>query len=94
MLCWINISLSYGSYNLALDASGNTYNPFFNPESAFTLQGVFVLDRVYQGIEGMMGDDEEEDPSATARRDTEDDEEDSDEDENARAALTSRRAAQ
>ncbi|MBW2464251.1 MAG: hypothetical protein JRH11_21560, partial [Deltaproteobacteria bacterium] len=60
----------------------------------------FVLDRVYQGLEGMLeGDDEEEDPFATARRNREADEADESRDSNdesdARAANeTSTRAAQ
>ncbi len=96
---WLNISLSYGSFNTALDGSGNVYNPFYNPQSQFTAQAVFVLDRVYQGLEGMMeGDDEEEDPFATARRDRDEAEEDSQEstdESDARAANEmSTRAAQ
>ncbi|RLB50780.1 MAG: hypothetical protein DRJ42_18145, partial [Deltaproteobacteria bacterium] len=94
---WLNISLSYSSFNLGLDGSGNVYNPFYNPQSQFTAQAVFVLDRVYMGLDEMMsGDDEEEDPFATARNDEEADEsQDSNDESDARAANEmSTRAAQ
>ncbi len=90
---WVNTSLSYGSFITSLDASGNVYNPFATPASQFTLQAVFILDRVYQGVEGMLeSEDEEEDP-ATATARAGDEEEDSD-GEQVAALRSNRRAAQ
>jgi len=89
---WFNASLSYGSFNFSMDGSGNVYNPFYNPQSQFTLQGVFVLDRVYQGVEGMLEEDDVEEDPATATARNEDEEEDSDGEQV--AALRNRRATQ
>jgi hypothetical protein len=54
---WVNVSLSYGSLNAAVDGSGNAYNPFYNPSSSFTLTSYFVLDRIYEGIAEMTSGD-------------------------------------
>jgi hypothetical protein len=93
---WINMSLAYGSFNFALDGSGNVYNPFYNPQSQLLLQAVVILDRAYQGaVEMLDGDDEEEDPSAQARRRARDEEADPENsDEDSVAAISRRRTFQ
>ncbi len=54
---WVNLTLSYSSFNSGLDGSGNVYSPFYNPASQFGFGVDLFFDRIYQGVARMTPGD-------------------------------------